>query len=379
MRKPALLCLCLCFAWSAAHGQQPSDRSSDPVAPPEVGEVTFIAMPQYAEADIHINLDGILDEAVWAEVPGYDGMTVIDPDTMGVPRHGTDAHYFHTEKGLYIGLKLEQPPETLVARMSGRDRFVNRDAFSLTLDTSGEGLYGYWFQINLGDSIGDGKAAPERRFSSEWDGPWRRATIKLADGWGAEAFLPWSMMAMPQVDGPREFGFWTNRKVAYLDERWSTPALPFTSARFMSALGTMSFAEVKAGRQLALFPYASYTYDDISGEDEYRAGLDVFWRPSTDLQITATMNPDFGAVESDDVVINLTAFETFFPEKRVFFVEGNEVFITTPRSRPGFSGTPGGARQHRNDGCLLNQRHYEIAEHAQAKTYQHNLDAQWVG
>jgi hypothetical protein len=69
-------------------------------------------------------------------------MTVIDPDTMGVPRHGTDAHYFHTEKSLYIGLKLEQPPETLVARMSGRDRFVNRDAFSLTLDTSGEGLYG---------------------------------------------------------------------------------------------------------------------------------------------------------------------------------------------------------------------------------------------
>jgi hypothetical protein len=187
------------------------------------------------------------------------------------------------------------------------------------------------------------------------------------------------MMAMPQVDGPREFGFWTNRKVAYLDERWSTPALPFTSARFMSALGTMSFAEAKAGRQLALFPYASYTYDDISGEDEYRAGLDVFWRPSTDLQITATMNPDFGAVESDDVVINLTAFETFFPEKRLFFVEGNEVFITTPRSRPGFSGTPGGARQHRNDGCPLNQRHYEIAEHAQAKTYQHNLDAQWVG
>ncbi|MCZ6887594.1 MAG: DUF5916 domain-containing protein, partial [Gammaproteobacteria bacterium] len=91
--------------------------------------------------------------------------------------------------------------------------------------------------------------------------------------------------------------------------------------------------------------YVSYTYDDIAGEDEYRAGLDVFWRPSTDLQITATMNPDFGAVESDDVVINLTAFETFFPEKRLFFVEGNEVFITTPRSRPGFSGTPGGARE----------------------------------
>ena len=72
MRNPVLLYLCLGSAWSAAHGQQPSavDLSSDPVAPAEVGEVTFIEVPQYAEADIHINLDGLLDEVVWAEVPG---------------------------------------------------------------------------------------------------------------------------------------------------------------------------------------------------------------------------------------------------------------------------------------------------------------------
>ena len=54
--------------------------------------------------------------------------------------------------------------------------------------------------------------------------------------------------------------------------------------------------------------------------------------PSSNLQLTATVNPDFGSVESDDVVVNLTAYETFFPEKRLFFLEGNEVFVTTPRS-----------------------------------------------
>lgn len=340
MREAAFLLVWLGIA--SAHAAMPR---SDPIAPEEVGEVTFIDVPGFAEADIHINLDGILDEAIWAGVPGYDGLTVIDPDTMSVPVHRTDAHYFYTEKGLYIGVKLEQPPQTLIARMSGRDSFLNRDGFSITIDTSGKGLYGYWFQLNLGDSISDGKVAPERRFSNEWDGPWRRATVELADGWGAEFFLPWSMMAMPQVDGSREFGFWVNRKVAYLDERWATPALPFTSARFMSALGKMRFENVKAARQLTLFPYASYTYDEIAGEDEYRAGLDVFWRPSTNFQVTATLNPDFGAVESDDIVINLTAFETFFSEKRLFFVEGNEVFITTPRSRPGFSGSAGGARR----------------------------------
>lgn len=163
---------------------------SIPVAPAEVGEVTLIDVPRFAEADIRINLDGILDESIWAQVPGYDGMTVIDPDTMMVPRHRTDAHYFYTDKGLYVGVKLEQPPETLIARMSGRDAFLNRDAFSLTIDTSGRGLYGYWFQLNLGDSITDGKVAPERRFSNEWDGPWRRATAELPDGWSGEFFCP---------------------------------------------------------------------------------------------------------------------------------------------------------------------------------------------
>jgi len=329
----------ICCAWLGAHGAE-----FESLAPPEAGEVTFIAVPRYAEADIEINLDGVLDDAIWADVPGFDGMTVIDPDTLTVPAHRTEAHYFYTEAGLYVGVKLEQPPETLVARMSGRDQSVNRDSFSITLDTSGQGLYGYWFQVNLGDSVSDGKVTPERRYSDEWDGPWRRATAVLPDGWGAEFFLPWSMMAMPRVDGPRELGFWSNRKVAYLNERWSTPALPFTGARFMSSLGRMRFDEVNSGRQLALFPYASYTYDGIDNSDEYRAGMDVFWRPSTNFQITATLNPDFGAVESDDVVVNLTAFETYFPEKRPFFVEGNEVFITTPRSRPPGSGS-GAARQ----------------------------------
>ncbi|MCZ6853184.1 MAG: DUF5916 domain-containing protein, partial [Gammaproteobacteria bacterium] len=129
------------------------------------------------------------------------------------------------------------------------------------------------------------------------------------------------------------------------DETWSVPALPHSQSLFMSALGTLTFDDVQPSRQFALFPYTSVTYDDIAEEDEYRGGLDVFWRPSTNFQITATLNPDFGVVESDDVVVNLTAFETYFPEKRLFFVEGNEVFETSPRSRPRGGGNFGSSRQ----------------------------------
>ena len=310
----------------------------------DANDAPVITVPRFENVDI--KLDGVLDEGVWSQVPGYDGMVVIDPDTLSDPQFTTSAHYLYTNRGMYIGVRMQQPPESLLARLSSRDVFINRDSFGITLDTSGEGLYGYWFTVNLGGSVMDGKVLPERRFSNEWDGPWRWGTAELDDGWSTELFLPWSMMAMPQSEKSREIGFWANRKVAYLDERWSSPPRPFNSARFMSALGTLKFEDVQPGRQFAVFPYASYTYDEITGEDEYRAGTDVFWRPSTNLQLAATLNPDFGTVESDDVVVNLTAFETFFPEKRLFFVEGNEVFETTPRSRSrSRSPSGGGSRQ----------------------------------
>ena len=292
-----------------------------------------IQIPEFSRDQVDVRLDGRLDEGVWGQVPGYDNMLVMDPDTLADTRFKTDARFFYTDEGLYIGVYMQQPRETLIARLSSRDEFINRDSIGITLDTSGEGLYGYWFVVNLGGSVMDGKVAAERQFSREWDGPWSSGSTELEDGWSAEMFLPWSMMTMADAeDGKRELGFWINRKVAYLDERWSWPALPFAAPRFMSALATMRTPNVQPKQQLAVFPYASYTADAMNEESESRVGADISWRPSSNLQVTATLNPDFGAVESDDVVVNLTAFETFFPEKRLFFLEGREVFATTPRS-----------------------------------------------
>ncbi len=169
-----------------------------------------------------------MDEAFWQRIPGYDNLTVTDPDTMQAPWFQTDMRWFYTDKGMYIGVHMKQPPETLLARLSSRDEFPNRDSWAITLDTSGAGLYGYWFTVNLGGSVMDGKVAAERQYSTEWDGPWESATVELGDGWSAEMFLPWLMMTMPDSDGDqRNFGFCVNRRVAYVDERWTWPALPF--------------------------------------------------------------------------------------------------------------------------------------------------------
>ncbi len=304
------------------------------------GEAIVVA--RFDEREIGFVLDGRLDEPVWARVPGYDDMRILEPDTMAVPRHRTVMRYFYTSRGLYISMYAEQPQDTLMERLSSRDDFFSRDTMSVTLDTSGAGIYGYWFNVALGDSLSDGKIAPERKYSREWDGPWDGRSARTESGWSGEMFLPWSMMA---TDGERRIGLYASRQVGYIDERFGFPHLPPTGARFMSALQPMSFADVEPKRQLDFYPYVSGTHDMAEDESDAKVGVDMFWRPSTNLQMSATVNPDFGAVETDDVVINLTATETYFPEKRLFFLEGNEVFETTPRSRPSSGGRSAGSRR----------------------------------
>lgn len=283
-----------------------------------------------------IRIDGQVDEPIWARLPAYDNMRVSEPDTLATPEYKTQTRFLYTEKGLYVSAIMHQPRASLVRRLSNRDDEINRDTFGIALDTSGEGLYGYWFELALGGSKSDGKMAPERNITRQWDGAWQGETAVTDEGWSAEFYIPWSIMSMPSFVDKRRLTFWVQRKVAHANQQYGWPALPSSGARFMSALQPMEVGSVNPRQQWEVFPYISSTLDEITDESETRAGVDIFWRPSSNFQLTATANPDFGAVESDDVVVNLTAFETFFPEKRLFFLEGTEVFVTSPRSNPRF-------------------------------------------
>ncbi|MGB4247106.1 MAG: hypothetical protein WBJ75_05240, partial [Pseudohongiellaceae bacterium] len=103
-----------------------------------------------------IRLDGILDEPAWDNVPVIDGMRVIDPDTLEPAPVETHTKIFYNSRGLYVGVMNYQDPATLVARMSSRDVGVQRDGYVLSIDPSGEGLYGYMMRINLGGTLSDG-------------------------------------------------------------------------------------------------------------------------------------------------------------------------------------------------------------------------------
>ena len=303
-----------------------------------------VQLPQITrieQNDAEITIDGFIDEDVWKDLPVIDGMKVIDPDTLADTPYETHVRFFYTERGIYLSAMNFQPQETLMARMTSRDTRLERDGFVVAIDASGEGLYGFYLRINLGNSLTDATILPERILNFQWDGPWLARTQALENGWSAEYYIPWSMMPLPQVDDVRKIGIYLERQVGHLQgEAWANPPLPGTVNQFLSAFEKYELKDIEPRRQLTYYPFASGIYDGVRDESTYKVGTEIFWRPTSNSLLSASLNPDFGNVESDDVVVNLTAFEVFFPERRVFFLEGQDVFNTSPRTSG--RGGPGG-------------------------------------
>ncbi len=315
-----------CCAFASTHGLEV-----------DVATLTGEALhpPRHDHAATPMKIDGVFDEAAWQGAAELTDFKVVDPDTIGEPNYPTRVRIFYTERGLSAAYENTQPPDSVVAVLTPQVQGTKLGDFvGITIDTSGEGKYGYWMSLNASGVQTDGTLIPESQFSNDWDGAWFGKTRITDTGWNAEFFVPWSQMSMPRQQGSRRVLVFASRKVASLDERWGAPGLPFTMSKWIQHLRPVELQDVDPRQQWSAIPYASTTFDEVRNETEFRAGAEVFWRPSTNFQFSGSFFPDFGNVESDDVVVNLSAFETFFPEKRLFFLEGRDVFYTTPRSDP---------------------------------------------
>ena len=125
------------------------------------------AIQQDDELQKKINIDGNVNETAWQGGTSLSNFRVVDPETLDKPSHKTEVRLLYDQQGLYVGAKLEQPSDSLVARLSARDQFLDRDGLVLVVDPAGKGNYGYWFSLNLGGAMTDGTTLPERKFNRQ--------------------------------------------------------------------------------------------------------------------------------------------------------------------------------------------------------------------
>ena len=272
-------------------------------------------------------IDGRIDPAEWAGALHVGDFRQVQPLTRAPASQPTEAWVLATPAGLAVGFRNVQPAGVPRTRQYVRRDFKDQvDRVNLYVDFGGEGRTGYNFTVASTGGIADGLLGVSGNFSSDWDGSWRHAVSEDAEGWSAEMLIPWHIAPTREgEDGRRKLKICLDRVIGSSGERAAWPAVSFEQPRFLAEFSPL---EVTAYKQslLALTPYVSGLYDNVDGHGDFDAGADLFWKPSGQFQLAATLNPDFGQVESDDLVVNFDATEVFISEKRPFFTENQGIF-----------------------------------------------------
>jgi hypothetical protein len=286
-----------------------------------------------------IKLDGRLDEAVWKTAHPATGFRQIQPDPGGRASERTEVRFAYDGEALYVGARMYDAlgGSGVETRLVRRDADVESDQLSIIFDTFHDHLGRAEFDINpsdvRGDALGLGGSYPD----PSWDPVWTAATTIDSLGWTAEVRIPFSQLRFPP-DSVETWGLQIIRTVNRLKERTEWAYWPIDQVGGPSRYGHLLDVRPPDGhRTLEAVPYAvaSSAHRPIADPTDplarahsmdYRFGADVDYQISPSLTLSATLNPDFGQVEVDPAVVNLSAFETFFPEKRPFFVQGSDLF-----------------------------------------------------
>ena len=283
-----------------------------------------LSMPLPALA---IHIDGRIDDTEWSSAQRIDDFRMTQPLTREPAKHVTEAWYMATEEGLAVAFRNRQPAGIPRTRQRfQRDRNGNVDRVNLYVDFDGDGRSGYNFMVALSNGIADSTISNENQFNGDWDGLWMHAVAEDEHGWSAEMLIPWHIAPMrADAGGTRTIGLAFDRVIGDSNERMTWPAISFNEQRYLSVLGRVEVPQFSQSL-LAVTPYVVGLVDNVDGKADVDAGLDLFWKPNGQFQLSGTLNPDFGQVESDGIVVNFGAIETFFGDKRPFFTENQGYF-----------------------------------------------------
>jgi Domain of unknown function (DUF5916)/Carbohydrate family 9 binding domain-like len=281
-------------------------------------------------------IDGDLSDAAWQSAPEFTDFTQHDPDDGKPPTMKTSVRIVYDDHAIYFGLRMDdpQPPTSLLAR---RDTFTQSDFISINLDPQHDRLSGNAFTVFPSNVQGDTVLYNDIGEDPSWDGVWDSATKTVAGGWQLEVRIPYSQLRFPEKP-VHVWGLNITRRTVRNNEWVRIVNTPKGQTGFVSHFADIDGIEgIHRGKPLELVPYSVARTDyrtRLDGSDpflnqqDHRAdgGLDLKYALTSSLTLTGTLNPDFGQVEVDPAVVNLSQFETFYPEKRPFFTEGLNIF-----------------------------------------------------
>jgi len=291
-----------------------------------------------AVAEGRIRIDGRLDDPAWENAPSSEAFYQREPDPGAPVSERTEVRALIDESALYVAYRCwVEDPSTLVARLARRDDSGVSDRVWVDIGSVGDGRTAFSFSITPAGSRQDILIFDDGNEDPTWDAVWEGAAARFDGGYTAEFRIPFSQLRFPHG---READSWAiqfqrdipaNGEVSF----WS-PILPEGSG-YVSRFGRLEgLGGLRPPRRIELVPYVAGRLTRAPGDpadpfynenDVYpTAGADARLGLTSGLTLTATINPDFGQVEADPAVVNLSAYETFFEERRPFFVEGTDVF-----------------------------------------------------
>lgn len=306
--------------------------STVPMPRPE-GIPASISSLNAVRADQPPVLDGKDDDAIWARAPRITGFREVRPSEDAEPRQRTEARIAYDARNLYVFVRAwDTAPDSIVRLLSRRDVQTASDQIIVMVDSYHDRRTGYEFAVNPVGVKSDYAIYDDGNEDGAWDGVWDAATQVDSLGWTAEYRIPLSQLRYPSGKS-RTFGILIWRNIQRYTSQVSWPLYRQSKTGFVSQFGELhGLTDLAPPRRAEFTPYLVGKSEPIAKGDGFErheganVGGDLKYSLASNLTLNATINPDFGQVEADPAVLNLSAFETQFEERRPFFVEGRGLF-----------------------------------------------------
>ena len=283
-----------------------------------------------------VEIDGKLDESSWELAPVLTDFTQYNPDEGNPATEKTEVKILFSKDALYIGVRaLDSEADKIRAILARRDSQCPSDWIKIWIDSYHDHLTAFEFAVNPCGVKRDVYWSNDRRKDDDWDAVWD-VEVSIDDrGWTAEFKIPFSQIRFPERDS-HTWGFQASRVIARKNETSYWRHVPKGTPRFVSLFGELTgISRIPPPKRIELLPYTlgKGTFKPAEEGNPFETGssyltnlgLDLKYGVSSNLTLDATFNPDFGQVEVDPAVVNLSAYETYFQEKRPFFIEGKSM------------------------------------------------------